>query len=501
MAMRSGLPAMSKFDGIPFTFEYPKQQEEEITNTMNESYQFIFGKDNAIGGGGTPGNNNNNNENEFPNDVLLVITLPRILLKPLKGYENDQNKFCCLPFQVLKAMYPMHPSGVLDIKPWSNGMVMLPPTCILRGYQLVEKKKDENNDRIDSNLENNNISHRSGSRRGKMMSVDRVSVESFKLMNSFKQQLIIDEQVKSSQLSPSSSSSSSSSSSFSSPPSFSSYSFSSFSPMIQLGVMKEDRSVIEVNIIDDYLNKMKLVHKKANNNNLIPLYHYTSRSILHLIIKGGLRMSSQGQGDGGVYFSLKGPLSYNLGSKNYEKNLIKDCFGVERVDEYLGKGKLDAVIVYGCEADVLVQAPGGRDNAKMIPKSYFNSLSLPQTDGNYFLRPDRILAIFLTKSNLKILRSSINNSIRTECDTQLKIEQENSKVLSHQYLVADSNARKIVKLTSTHNGMNENEEEEEEEDDDDDENEVNFEESPLFKPQLSTTIDVVEMTKLHDSCV
>ena len=32
-----------------------------------------------------------------------------------------------------------------------------------------------------------------------------------------------------------------------------------------------------------------------------------------------------------------------------------DCFGVGRAEEYLGKGKLDAVLVYACEPAILRQ--------------------------------------------------------------------------------------------------------------------------------------------------
>jgi hypothetical protein len=88
---------------------------------------------------------------------------------------------------------------------------------------------------------------------------------------------------------------------------------------------------------------------------VLPLYHYTSLEVAQLIINGGLRMSTQGQGDGGVYVSTQGPACYNLGSPDYEANIIKDCFGVERVSEYLGKGKLEVVIVYGCSASALDQ--------------------------------------------------------------------------------------------------------------------------------------------------
>lgn len=52
------------------------------------------------------------------------------------------------------------------------------------------------------------------------------------------------------------------------------------------------------------------------------------------------------------------------------------------------------MFVYGTEATALSQAPGGRDNAFMISKPTFELLSLPDTNGNYFLRPDRILGIF-----------------------------------------------------------------------------------------------------------
>lgn len=51
--------------------------------------------------------------------------------------------------------------------------------------------------------------------------------------------------------------------------------------------------------------------------------------------------------------------------------------------------------MYGAEPTSLQQAPGGRDNAVMVTKSYFHVLSLSAADGNYFLRPDRILGMFL----------------------------------------------------------------------------------------------------------
>jgi len=113
------------------------------------------------------------------------------------------------------------------------------------------------------------------------------------------------------------------------------------------------------------------------------------------ILGGGFRMSAQGQGDGGVYFSTLGPSSYNLGSRDYEDNIIIDCFGKERLEEYKGKHKLDVLFVYGLNPKCVEQAPGGRENAKVVPKAHFSDFSAPLKDGKYFLRQDYIKAVFL----------------------------------------------------------------------------------------------------------
>ena len=43
------------------------------------------------------------------------------------------------------------------------------------------------------------------------------------------------------------------------------------------------------------------------------------------------------------------PASYDLGSEKYEENVIIDCFGRERLEEYRGKGKLDGPPVRSLE--------------------------------------------------------------------------------------------------------------------------------------------------------
>jgi len=153
--------------------------------------------------------------------------------------------------------------------------------------------------------------------------------------------------------------------------------------------------IIEPATCLEYLEHMSAIRNRCTELGFVPLYHYTMPSIAQLILKGGLRMSTQGQGDGGVYFSTLGPVSYDLGSPKYEKNIIVDCFGKERLEEYRGKHKLDLVLVYAMDPSVVQQAPGGRANAKVVSKATFRDFSLPHADGSYYLRPDRIMGAFL----------------------------------------------------------------------------------------------------------
>jgi len=145
----------------------------------------------------------------------------------------------------------------------------------------------------------------------------------------------------------------------------------------------------------EYAKRMVVLRQRAEEIGLVPVYHYTAASSGPAISSSGFRMSTQGQGDGGVYFSMLGPCAYKFGTDLYEAKLIASCFGSSRVDEYKGKHKLDCVLVYGVDPLILSDVPGGRDDAKMVKKVMFESFSLPTEDGNYFLRPDRILGMFL----------------------------------------------------------------------------------------------------------
>ena len=105
-------------------------------------------------------------------------------------------------------------------------------------------------------------------------------------------------------------------------------------------------------------------------------------------------MSTQGQGDGGVYKSTRGLGSYKFGTAEYERLLITDCFGPERVDEYIGKGKLDVLLILVVHESLLSFVPGGRDNAVFIQKRAFEVLASPSEDGCHYLHPAVIAACF-----------------------------------------------------------------------------------------------------------
>ena len=176
----------------------------------------------------------------------------------------------------------------------------------------------------------------------------------------------------------------------------------------------------------EFVESMKRIRQTCSDNGWVPLYHYTSPAVGNLIRNGGFRMSTQGQGDGGVYFSTLGPASYNLGSVLYEDNIISDCFGPGRLEEYRGQHKLDLCFVYGAEPMALTQAPGGRDNAKMVSKATFESLSMPDGDGNYFLRPDRILGCFLLDpsdppANYAASKEALREESRMDTSTREKL--------------------------------------------------------------------------------
>ena len=167
-------------------------------------------------------------------------------------------------------------------------------------------------------------------------------------------------------------------------------------------------------------------------------------------------MSTQGQGDGGVYFSTLSPFSYGLGSAEYEGNLIVDCFGKERLNEYRGKHKLDLVIIYGIEPGLLLPAPGGRVNATMVAKKTFEELTLPDADGCFHLRPDSIFgAIVVNPLTMIGVTEGAMWSLDEQLSATRNIEMERKHDLRYRRDIAQAQSKngandEAIAALSTH---------------------------------------------------
>jgi hypothetical protein len=355
---RSGIPVHALFDGVPLSLRAPHDTtsaDVKVFSTLSKTPKSKEEPSTSSSSLISPSSGS-----IFPNEEVLVLSLPIQFLYPLLGYEEDP-QLCMIPSQILNASCPTSFSAVIDPKPWISGLTLLSPHCILRSYQIKLSSPELNSPIRTSSLTEN-------------------------------------------------------------------------------GSKTIVKQVIDITSIDDYVKRMKQIRSDAEESKLIPLYHYTSPGIAPLILKGGLRMSTQGQGDGGVYVSTQGPASYGLGSNDYEFNIIKDCFGVERVNEYMGKGMLDVIIVYGCEPKVFEQTPGGRANAKMVSKSTFTSFSLPHPDGNYFLRPDRILGAFRVYPKVPLL---INDTTISDLELEMKLDIDSVVLLRVTQEIQQSNLTRI----------------------------------------------------------
>lgn len=330
-ALASGIPALARHDGVLLTLHRPHDLDET---------------DKAA----------------FPcREALLLCAMPRSLLvhfvsgdsvvdgnaKTIVHSEDNPCFLRLIPGNLLRALRPTSFSRIHDPTPWHDhdgipGSILLPPQQIVRAFQLEEIKTSK---------------------------PSVVTVSSSVYLKDVRG------------------------------PRPSHYS----------ELYKEPQTCL------DFIRRMTEIRQKCDMFGWVPMYHYTQPFLGRRIFETGFRMSTVGQGilvyaclagsaqtsapsfvgDGGVYFSMNGPTSYYLGSSIYEERLIEDCFGRARVDEYRGMHKLDLVIVYGVEPLALSQAPGGRDNAKVVSKFDFESFSVAHMDGNFFLRPDRILGVFL----------------------------------------------------------------------------------------------------------
>jgi hypothetical protein len=455
LARHSGFPAQSKYDGVPFTLRQPHlttaNDVEVFSNETKDDHEAYLGSG-------------------FPNDAVLAVSLPKSLLDPLPGYEDDDG-LCRISCEVLTALRPPSVSAVMDAKPWLKGYMMLSPACIIRCYSLSGDDDDVDFDSPMTHME---------LLRNSVNPMMRKLTEAGAGPGLLREHQAEEEVDAADQV-----------------------------PKWTLEdrtkiVSRKVSEVVKVKSMLDYINAMKQSRKKAEQLNLVPLYHFTNPNVVPLILKEGVRMSTQGQGDGGVYFSTLGPASYDLGGSKYEENIIRDCFGVHRIPEYKGQGKLNALIVYGVCPLILQQAPGGRDHAKFVPRVTFENMSLPGFDGNFFLRTDNILSVMIINADQKPSRASWYAA-------DLELEKDLDKEVGKSLVESEkSNLRNIDRLITAMKEIDlllAVEEEEEAEEDDDHETGVVEEQeleaerdhrssNPSPKDQFASSCDIPSVSQL-----
>ena len=156
------------------------------------------------------------------------------------------------------------------------------------------------------------------------------------------------------------------------------------------------RMPVTVTSCEEYLGRMAEIREECEKRGLVPMYYYTLPFAANMIAHSGFRYLSATSKDGGICFTTQSPASYEVGTFEYEPNLISDMMGPDNVEEMSGAHKLDVCFVYAAEPKVLRQVPTGRDTAKMVPKFLLENFSEPEPGtGDFLLRPDRIVASFM----------------------------------------------------------------------------------------------------------
>lgn len=186
------------------------------------------------------------------------------------------------------------------------------------------------------------------------------------------------------------------------------------------------------------------------------LYHYTQRSVGQSIRERGLRVSTHGQV--GVFFSALSPAAHSLGTSKYEESLILEILGPTHVERYLGKHKFELVVVYGMAPRAIESVPGESTSTFCVANSTLKSLSLPQPDGNYFLRKDRILGMLLVDPDVRF--SAVSDVIEVEHRRDVEMQHQieallqksitdeseiNTKLRKYQNVVENKSSESLLK--------------------------------------------------------
>eukprot|EP00613_Pedinella_sp_CCMP2098_P082229 CAMPEP_0171992938 /NCGR_PEP_ID=MMETSP0993-20121228/278194_1 /TAXON_ID=483369 /ORGANISM="non described non described, Strain CCMP2098" /LENGTH=708 /DNA_ID=CAMNT_0012645989 /DNA_START=729 /DNA_END=2856 /DNA_ORIENTATION=+ len=416
-ALCSGIPAISTVNGAVFTLHRPHELDELDIATFQKREAMLDREWCRLHTASSDELDELDIATFQKREAMLAVSVPWHLLRhhdPPRtvdqgGALSSTQALCVLPAQVLTALRGTNFGSLLEPEPWFQSGVLVPPHQIVRAFQLSEEEEEEE--------------AKGGLQSNAPMAIDAAG-RSLVRYEPFASGLGAREKI--GQLSDRESNESISINSvkrFMARSLSKAHTHKSFLPptlaIAQVG------AVIPATCLQ-FTNDMSSLRKVCKDNGLQLVYHYTQTTLCSLILKMGFRMSTQGQGDGGVYFSTLGPATYGMGTDMYEDNIIVDCFGPERLEEYKGKGMLDLCLVYGADAEVLSQAPGperleeykgkgmldlclvygadaevlsqapgGRDNAMMVSKAMFQAFSLSDKDGNFFLRPDRILGAFL----------------------------------------------------------------------------------------------------------
>jgi hypothetical protein len=211
----------------------------------------------------------------FPvREAVLAVMVPKALLATLpdselhggrSGRDSALRKF---PGKVLLALRGAYFGDLGDPEPWVHGLVHLPPHRIARAYRLVENIETP---AAVSGAQDN-------------FAVTLESTKPFVDPN-----------------------------------------FEKVRKVFVSGISTRKDQIVEPRTCREFLNHMRDIRKMCAQQGWAMLYHYTQPFLGPMIATTGFRMSTQGQGDGGIYFSTLGPAAYDWGSSAYEENIITDC--------------------------------------------------------------------------------------------------------------------------------------------------------------------------------
>ena len=194
----------------------------------------------------------------FPRrEAFVACSVLKESLEPFAA-DDAESPLRLVSAAVLTAMRGAYFGDVVDPAPWLEGKILLQPQCIVRAYRLDEFATDDNEDEG----ERSRTSPLWGARsfvRSIGSSFGDVELASTTIGRKSKHKH--DEQL------------------------------------------QRLQEVATPHSIRDFLGAMEKIRSKCDEMGWVPLYHYTVPAVAPFILEGGFRMSTQGQGDGGVYFS------------------------------------------------------------------------------------------------------------------------------------------------------------------------------------------------------